>query len=198
MFKDTMSIEYNQFQPIIENIKLGDTDLRPIGEGAESKVRRAQIGSENYAIKIIKDGVLNGRGKLRDRYLMTENKIKSGVMALGIAGLEQFIAGAAEDYAIVFKFVEGVRLTDLILESLDLVTTDQKQRLVETIAATTQAGLVFDGANPSRANAFYSPAIGFTLIDYKEAWSPVSFEEYWANAMRSLGPVALQSFARRI
>lgn len=196
MFKDTMPVEYSKFQPIIRRITSGNTDLRPIGEGAESKVWRAQIESNYYAIKIAKEGAVNGRGRLMDRGLMTEGRIQSGVAALGVTGLEQFVAGSTEDCAAIFQFVDGVRLTDFKSDSLDLVTANQKDRLAETIAAATEIGLAFDYANPSGANAFYNPSIGFTLIDYKQTVRQISYEENWANAMRSLGPVALRAFTR--
>jgi hypothetical protein len=186
---------YEAFRPIVTAIERGIGTYALAGEGAESKVWRAQVDDKKYAIKIAKQGVLNARGRLKDRRLITERKIRSGLKGVGIDGLEQFVAGSSEDFATVYAFVEGIRLTDFREENIAMVTSGQKERLYETIAGATTAGLTFDACNPSGANAFYTPGTGFTLIDYEEAWHPTPYDENWAAVMRSLGPVALRAFA---
>lgn len=197
MLKESTSFIYSEFKPIVTSIKQGSGEYTQIGEGAESEVWKAELSTGEFAIKIAKANVLNVRGKVKDRGLMTKGRINSGVKALGIRGLEQFVAGSTEDYAAIFQFVSGVRLTNFTVADIDQVTDDQREGLLEMIARTTEAGLVFDGANPSGANAFYDSSSGFTLIDYQEAWRPVSYSENWSYAMRSLGPVALRAFARK-
>lgn len=186
------SDDYGQFKAVADN--LGDNQF--IGEGAESKVWRTCIAGEDYVIKIAKENVVNVRGKVKDRALMTQSRIESGQKALGILGLEQFVAGSIEDKVVVFRFVDGIRLTNFRERDVDSVTNQQRQNLKQTILNATDAGLVFDSRNQSGANAFYSIQDGFTLIDYEQAWRPVTYRENWAYAMRSLGPVALQAFAR--
>jgi hypothetical protein len=194
MSEKDLSLQYEQFKPIVEDI---ENNAVFVGAGVESRVYRANLISGSYAIKIAQKNALNARGRLKNRGLMTESRVNSGIKGLGIYGLEQFVAGSTKDYAAIYKFVDGIRLTSVTDNYVEVVTAEQKERLNQTIIEATEAGLAFDGANPSGANAFYSPTRGFTLIDYSEAYWPITYRENWSAALRSLGPIALQAFANK-
>jgi len=194
MFEKDLSLEYEQFRPIVENIKNGLNNDSFIGEGSESRVWRTSLMSGEFVVKIFHKDLLSIRGRPADKILRTKNKMLSGMKSTGIDGLEQFVTGSPEDFATIYKFVDGIRLTDIRDEYVEMITEEQKENLNITIAKATEAGLVFDGANPSGANAFYSPEKGFTLIDLSEAYRPVSYSDNWSFAIRSLGPLALKAF----
>jgi len=192
MFDKETSLQYEQFKPIVAEI---ENNAQFIGAGAESDAYSIRLSFGGYVIKIAKKDALNGRGRIMDRGLMTKSKINSGLKGLGIAGLEQFVAGSIEDYAAIYQLVEGIQLDRITDSYVELITSEQKEQLNQTIVEATEVGLAFDGANPSGTNAFYNPEKGFTLIDYKEAYWPLTYRQNWSAALRSLGPVALEAFA---
>ncbi len=192
MFEKDTLLQYEQFMPVVRDI---ENTAQFIGEGAESRVYKVQLPFGNYAIKITKENARNFRDRIMDRGLMTKKKIDSGLKGLGINGLEQFATGSIEDYAAIYQFADGIQLNRIENSYVDLVNSEQKRKLNQTIAEATEAGLAFDKANPSGANAFYCPDKGFTLIDYTEAYYPITYRQNWSAAIRSLGPTALQAFA---
>ena len=192
MLDKDLSLQYKEFKPFMVGI---ENTAQFIGAGAESRVFKLQLPFGAYAVKIAKENVENGRGKIMDRNLVTKNKISSGLKGIGIDGLEQFVTGSIEDYTTIYQLAEGTQLNRTKESVIELITYEQKEKLNRTILEATEAGLAFDGANPSGANAFYSPEKGFTLIDYREAYRPLTYRQNWAAALRSLGPVALQAFA---
>jgi len=192
MLNEDLSSQYEPFKLIVENI---ENNAAFIGAGIESRVYRTDLASGSYAIKIAQKNARNARDRIKDRGLMTKSKINSGMKAIGINGLEQFVTGSIEDCAAIYQFVDGIRLNDIDVINTEVITAEQKEKLYQTIAEATEVGLAFDNANPSGANAFYNPINGFTLIDYSEAYWPVTYQENWSAAIRSLGPIALQAFA---
>ena len=192
MLDKDLSLQYKEFKPFMVGI---ENTAQFIGAGAESRVFKLQLPFGAYAVKIAKENVENGRGKIMDRNLVTKNKISSGLKGIGIDGLEQFVTGSIEDYTTIYRLAEGTQLNRTNESVIELITYEQKEKLNRTILEATEAGLAFDGANPSGANAFYSPEKGFTLIDYREAYRPLTYRQNWSAALRSLGPVALQAFA---
>lgn len=194
MFENDLPRRYDEFQPIVADIKAGAGRFVLAGEGVESRVWRVSLATGEYAVKIAKEGALSSRGRPRDPCLMTKQKIMSGLDALGIRGLEQLETGSIEDTAVIYRYVEGINLTQLTENDALKITEDQVAGFLDTVAKATEAGLIFDGNNPSGANAFYDPKEGFTLIDYQQAWWPVSYEENRSFAIQSLGSVALNLF----
>lgn len=194
MYEEQYPINYDRFRPIVADINTIPDSFELLGEGVESRVWRISLPTGSYAIKIAQKIPLSIRGRPMNRSSMMEAKINSGLLALNIGGLEQFVSGSAEDCVAVFELAQGVRLTDYTEETITLVTDEQKDKLVETVASATEAGLVFDYANTSGANAFYDPKNGFTLIDYRQAWWPIKYEENWSYALRTLGPIAIRLF----
>jgi hypothetical protein len=194
MLEEKLPLPYDQFKAAVVDINTRVDASELVGQGAESTVWRVRLALGDYAVKIAKENSLNARGRARDRGLMTKARIEGGVMALGVSGLEQIESGSIDDYVAIFQFVDGVRLTDFTADAMDMITREQKERFMETVAKTTERGLVFDSANPSGANAFYSAERGFTLIDYTKAWWPVEYKENLSYALQSLGPVAVRAF----
>lgn len=194
MSEKDFPVQYELFQPYIKDI---EQNAPLIGEGAESKVYSIEIANKNYAIKIAKSGVRNIRDRIKDRGLMTKASIESGLLGVDIKGIEQFVTGSTEDYAAVYQLVSGFRLTEATNEMPEQVTYEQKEAFYESVAKATDAGLAFDSRNPSGANSFYSPELGFTLIDYEKAYWRLTYKENLSAAINSLGPIACRLFSRR-
>jgi hypothetical protein len=192
MFNKETASQYELFEPYVKDIENKATF---VSAGSESVVYALELFSEMYAIKIAQKNLKSIRGRLMDKRLYTENRMKAARKGMGIFGLEQFITGCTEDYALVFQYVKGINLNTANDNFVEYVSEDQKQRFNQTVADATKAGLEFDSTNTTGSNAFYDPAIGFTLIDYSEQYRPVSYRENWSAALRSLGPIALEAFA---
>lgn len=198
MFEKDLPRQYEEFQPLVAEIKAGTSDAKFIGEGTESRVWQLQLDDMDYAVKIAKSGRFSFRGRPISPQLVAKGKIESGLKALGISGLEQIESGSVDESVAIFKYVKGTRLTNLTAQDAERITKDQLLSLLTTVELATQAGIMFDGQNPSGANAFYDPDNGFTLIDYDPDWQSTTYQENWAYVVQSIGPLALRQFARLV
>ena len=184
MNKNVLPLPYIVFAPVVADIKAGTSTARYLGAGSESRVWQVTQDGAGYAVKIA--NAVSLRGRPRNTYAATAQKISVGLRGLGIAGLEQLQTGSPEDGAVVYDFVCGVRVSEMTDAIAQLVTPRHLEGLWKTVAAATVAGIEFDGWNDKGENAFFCPRRGFTLIDYQAAEN-ITFEQNMKFVTRSLG-----------
>lgn len=155
---------YEVFRRPVESIRADANEYEYIGGGAESRVWKVSVDDDEYAVKIPTG--ISFRGRPQNTASVVKGRAELALRAVGVIGLEQIYAASPDDGASAYKYVQGISVSEMKQEDADTIPDDQLARLLETVEAATELGIVFDSLNTSGTNAFYCTDAGFTLIDY--------------------------------
>lgn len=178
--------EYERFADAARSIKVGDGTGTYLGEGSESQAWLINDEGRQYVLKFA--NTLSPRGRQRNIAAAINNVMVVGAKAEGISGLEQLRAASPGDGVAVYDFIPGQTVDGIAAGD---VSDEQVSTLLKTITEATNAGIEFDGWNITGSNGIYSPATGFTFLDFWSAAGRLTLEKNTKYALRSLGAVGL-------
>ena len=185
MTRESLPQNYEPYRQEVDAIKAGRSDAVYLGNGAESSVWRVCNDDNDYVVKLAVP--MAYRGRVRDTFRATEDKITAGLRGLGVQGVEQLITASPPDSAAIYQFAKGSSFEALSDIQLEQVTPQQIRDLWQTVSLASQLGIEFDGWNTGGGNIFYDNAAGFTLIDYSASSEPIAYDANRKFVLKSMG-----------
>ncbi|HEY1085186.1 MAG TPA: hypothetical protein VGE34_00485 [Candidatus Saccharimonadales bacterium] len=147
-----MLAHYDEFKQPVGQL-LNSEDVVELGKGTRSTVYLLVLDDKKYAVRVPR--IISNR--------LVHNHLSAGVAAQGLVGLEKIIAASYKDKVVISEAVTGKHATEMSREEAEAVPDSHIEAFVEARIEASRRGI---GIDMHSQNILYSPADGFTDIDY--------------------------------
>lgn len=177
---------YKTFAPKIEELKaaLGDSASREdnpafLGRGSNSGVFIISEAGKSYAVRIPHGERLNPTD--------IDSHVAGAILGKGVPHLEQIVAASYKDGVTEAEIMLGAEVGTLDAETINQVTDDQLNELLDTLITANNRGIVID---PKPSNFFYDPKSGYGIVDYFSLKASSKLDRNLGSLARTIGWMA--------
>lgn len=158
---------YREFAPTVRNLKesvdgseIMSDCLTYIGGGAFSNVFRVEHEGEQYAVRLVKNGI----GRMGPSVAETiDNHLAGAILVKGVPHFEQIAAASYSEGVTVAQKLPGKNLNRLYVADIEKITDVQLEEFVDTIITAHKFGIRLD---PMPTNVIYDETEGFGVVDF--------------------------------
>jgi hypothetical protein len=156
-----LTTAFREFEPYISEAVTAMRDPRAstnhpdyLGSGGNANAFLLSRDAQDYVVRVPKRDEANPQA--------VDFHLRGSMRAMGIPHLEQVVAASYEHGVTISERMVGKEVSVLPAETLERITSEQLDELIDTVIAANQAGITID---PKPSNIFYDSQQGFGIID---------------------------------